>query len=243
MNSTNIFSIFTDFPDLLVAFSYKNDGSMRFVDSLVDKEILKNRERFLKKYGIIPGAVVNAGLEHGDNVQLVSRIEAGKFIPKTDALVTNENNLNLSITVADCLPIFIYDPKQKVVALIHEGWRGLATNIIKKTIEVLKAKGSLPEDLLIGIGPGIGKCHFEVKDDVLGKFEDYSDVIEKRSDKFFIDLKKVAQIQLVAEGVKKENIEISPLCTFCGSERYFSARRDKREPLETMIAVIGLKEN
>jgi hypothetical protein len=241
MNSTNIFSIFTGFPDLLVAFSYKNDGSMRFVDSLVDQEILKNRKKFLKRYGVTPGAVVSAELVHGNNVRLVSRMEAGKLIPKTDALVTNENNLYLSITVADCLPIFVYDPKQMAIALIHAGWRSLAANIIKKTVEILKAKGCLPKDLSIGIGPGIGICHFEVKDDVLLKFKRYGEAVENRDGKKFLDLKKIAQQQFVLEGAKIRNVEINTECTYCEEEKYFSNRRDKSVPLKTMIAVIGMK--
>ena len=241
MNSTNMFSIFTTFPALLVAFSEKNDGSMRFVDSLVDQGILKNREKFLKIHGILPKSVVSAGLEHGDNVKLVSKMEAGKFISRIDALVTNEKNLYLSITVADCLPIFIYDPKQRAIALIHAGWRSLAANIIKKTIKILKVKGSLPKDFLIGIGPGIGICHFEIQGDVWGEFKRYWEALENRDGKKFLDLKKIAQQQFILEGTKKENIEINTECTYCEEKKYFSNRRDKSVPLKTMIAVIGMK--
>jgi len=242
MNSTNMFSIFADFPDLLVVISDKSDGPMKLQgDGKFIQGVIKNRNKFFKKLNITNNAVVSAGLVHGNQVKMVSKSDVRKFIQGTDALITEEKNLFLSITIADCLPIFIYDPIKEVVSLVHGGWRSLAGGIISYTLKGFERRGIDPRNLLVGIGPGIGRCHFEFKEDVLSKFGEYDDAIKKHSGKNFIDLKKVAQMQLVAEGVKKEHIEINPLCTYCESEKYFSNRRDKSVPLKTMVAVIGTK--
>ena len=94
---------------------------------------------------------------------------------------------------------------------------------------------------MVGIGPGIGPCHFEVQDDVLERFREfYEEALARRDGKTFLDLKRIARRQLVNLGLKEESIEASPECTFCLEEKYFSARRDKPGKTEAMVAVIGL---
>ena len=258
-----MFEIFKKYPDLIVAVSEKKDGTMRLTgDVLYDKKMVKNRERFLKKFGISDELVVRAGLVHGNRVHPVSSQEAGKIIEKTDGLITADKNLFLTITVADCLPIFIYDPENEIVGLVHGGWRNLAGNILALTIKKMTENfGSISGDILAGIGPGISQCHFEVKEDLLREFKilDCKRPLQKSSDrtifgstlaadallekdgKYFLDLKKIAKIQLMNLGVKEENIEISPECTFCLKDKYFSFRREMPKIPQTMMAVIGRK--
>lgn len=228
-----MFKIFQKYSNIISAVSEKKDGTMKLS--------AENRRRFFKKFGIKDSLAVRADLVHKNNIEIVSRKQAGKIVKETDALITADKSLFLTITVADCLPIFIFDPEKEIIGLVHAGWRNLAGNILEKTIRKIHENfGSLPENILIGIGPGISQCHFEIKEDVLRKFKPYlKDVLIKRDDKTFLDLKKIAEIQLTNLGVKKQNIEISPECTFCLSDKYFSFRRDKSKRLQTMIAIIG----
>jgi len=244
-----MFANFEKYPNIITTVSRKKDGPMKFSP--------ENRQRFLGKLGIDDKLTVRADLVHKDNVRIVSNEEAGKIIEKTDGLITADKNLFLTITVADCLPIFIYDPEKEIVGLIHGGWRSLAKNILAQTIERMTGNfGTLPKDILVGIGPGISQCHFEIKKDLLVEFESLwscqnSDdrqnfgrtlltrILLEKEGKSFLDLKKIAKIQLINSGVKEKNIEISPECTFCLSSKYFSHRRDKFKEIKTMMAVIG----
>jgi len=240
-----MFKIFKDYPNLIYTVSEKKDGTMKLSGNFDnDREIIKNRERFLRKFGIEDRLTIKADLVHGSNVEFVSIKESGKVIEKTDGLITADKSLFLTVTVADCLPIFIYDPEKEIIGLIHGGWRNLAKNILAVAVgKMVKNFGSSSEDILVGIGPGISQCHFEVKNDVLAEFKPYlKEVLLKKEGKLFLDLKKIAKIQLINSGIKEENIEISPECTFCLSDKYFSFRREKRPKFpQTMIAVIGRK--
>ncbi len=239
-----MFKIFKDYPNLTYTVSEKKDGTMKLSGNFKNnRKVVKNRERFLRKFGIEDRLTIKADLVHGSNVEFVSIKESGKIIDKTDGLITADKNLFLTITVADCLPIFLYDPEKEIIGLIHGGWRNLAKNILAVAVgKMVKNFGSLPEDILIGIGPGISQCHFEVKNDVLAEFKPYlKEVLLKKEGKSFLDLKKIARIQLINPGIKEENIEISPECTFCLPEKYFSFRREKPKQAQTMIAVIGRK--
>lgn len=208
-----------------------------------DETTLKNREKFVRRYGITNDRIVTAHLTQGNNIKLVSNKDGGKIIEDTDSLITNEKGIFLAITTADCLPIFILDPKKEAIALIHAGWRGLGLDILGKTLKQMKKNfGSIPKDLIIGIGPGISICHFEVKEDVVNKFREYQKTIQKRKGKIFIDLKKIAFEQLLKEGVEQENIEINPDCTYHEIGEYFSYRRNKILPLQANFVVMGLNK-
>ena len=239
-----MFSIFDDYKNLVVALSEREDGPMKLSgNDLKDKAIIKNRKRFLNKLGIDIDSVVSAGLGHTNTVKIVTTQNRGELILKTDGLATNEKNLFLSVTVADCLPIFLYDPEKEVVALIHGGWRNLAQNILASAArEFINNFGSRPETILAGIGPGISQCHFEVKEDVSVKFQQFlPETLKIKNGKMFLDLKKIVKLQLLNLGLKEKNIEINPECTFCLIDKYFSYRRDHPTFPETMLAVIGRK--
>lgn len=119
------FPLFEKFPKLQYGLSEKKDGSMRlFNDFSKDQTILKNREIYFSQPGISLDRLVSADLVHGNNIQMVNKNQAGKIISNTDAIVTNTENLFLTITVADCFPVYFYEPVSKVVALAHIGWRG-----------------------------------------------------------------------------------------------------------------------
>ncbi|MBI2028015.1 MAG: peptidoglycan editing factor PgeF [Candidatus Levybacteria bacterium] len=212
--------------------SKRKDGSM--------KNSSFNRQKFLSQFRIDNKDTVTAGLVHGNNIKHVSKYDLGKFIKNTDSLITNEKGVFLTITTADCLPILLYDPKKEAIGLIHAGWRGLVLNIVGHTVKRMgKDFGSKAKNIIAGIGPGISVCHFEVKKDIEKKFKKYQKAIEKRNGKILIDLKKIAFLQLLEGGVKRENIEINPECTF-HKEIYFSFRRDRVLPLKAQLVVMGL---
>ena len=216
--------------DLYLGISEKKDGPM--------KSSAENRLLFFKNNNLANKIVVSAGLVHENKVVVVNDIKENQIIPNCDALITNQNKYLLTVTISDCLPIYFYDNNKKVVALAHAGWRGVISGIAREVInEFVSYYNSKPSDIAVLIGPHIKDCHFEVKDDVADQFEPSDITI--RDKKKYINLAQVVSKQLTNSGVL--NITISPDCTYCLTDKYFSYRRDNPLEPETMIAYIGLK--
>lgn len=233
------FKIFQNYPQFKYGMSEQADGSMRVNDEESNENViaLQNRQAFFVRKGI--NKIFFPKLTHGSNVVIVSESDIGRII-EADAAITNRKNIFLAVTVADCFPVFLFNPKNNVVGLVHAGWRGVVSNIIKNTIEIMiKRLNSDPGDILAAIGPGIQKCHFTKGEDKIDKFRGYDGFIEKRTDGVYaIDLEGIIKKQLQNCGVI--NIESSGLCTYELPEKYFSWRRDRPEILQTMVCYIGL---
>ncbi|MGB4966267.1 MAG: polyphenol oxidase family protein, partial [Microgenomates group bacterium] len=136
------------------AISLRIDGSMKLPgNQLESDEITQNRNAFLEKHSVNPQSVVGAELEHGNNIKIVSAADKGQIVPHVDGLITSEKGVYLSITVADCLPITLYDSKKSILCLLHAGWRGLENRIIDKALTTLtETYGVNAAELLVGIG-------------------------------------------------------------------------------------------
>jgi hypothetical protein len=240
-----IFTIFDTHPEIFTAFSTRFDGSMRVGSTgngAMDAEIKNNRRNFLKQFGII-NDVAKTTLVHGSKVFTATNENIKDDIEQTDALITNQQELFLSLTVSDCLPVYFYDPVGKAVGLTHVGWRGLENEILKNTVvKMAEEYGTSPRDLLVGVGPCICEEHYQIQEDLVEKFQGYPQAIIRKDNGIFLDLTKIAEIQLQSLGVAQNNIEISKDCTYGMPEKYFSYRRDKPELIEPMIAVIGMKK-
>lgn len=187
--------------------------------------------------------VVKTNQQHTSNVKVVKE-KVNKSEPdfnllqyfETDGLVTNKRNLMLSTTNADCILLLFFDPVKKVIANTHSGWKGTLQRISVKTVQKMKEEFCCnPEDIICCICPSIRKCHFEVDKDVKDLFEkefidlDLGKIIEKQEnkDKWNIDTVLINQIILEREGLKKENIIDSGICSVCNSDIIHSFRVEK----------------
>ena len=205
------------------------------------KKNMENRKIFFNKFGITPENVASGELVHGTNISTVTSENEGERFPSADGLITDMKNTYLSVTAADCLPVFLFDPKKGIVAVLHAGWKGLAKGIVKNAIDkFVDDFGSNPHDILAGIGPAICQKHFEVSRDVANIFEKYPKSSAKKNKKFYLDIRGVCCQQLTETGIQVHNTEFTHECTYEMENKYFSARRDKPTELEAMIAVIGL---
>ena len=229
---------FSNHKEVIAGISEKSDGSMVWWNRLpVDIKVKENRDRYFNKLNIDSGRVVVGGIAHITEVVEVSENHAGKYLLNSDALITNTNNLYLAISVADCMPVYFYDPKTKSIGMAHAGWKGLVAGVLENVVKNMQEKfGTNAEDLIVKVGTHIGSCCYEVGEDVAQKFD--SKNIIKREGKLFAGLGVEAKMRLEKVGVK--NIEISPECTF-ESEKFYSARRERRHTIEGMVAYIGLK--
>ena len=156
----------------------------------------------------------------------------------TDGLVTNQKKIILSTTNADCILLLFFDPVKKVIANVHSGWRGTLQKISVEAVRKMEEEyGCKPEDIICCICPSIRKCHFEVREDVqkpyYSEFKELPNIdyiIAKipDTDKWTIDTVEINKIILEKEGLKKENIIDSGICSVCNSDLVHSYRAEKQ---------------
>ena len=195
--------------------------------------ILKNYQIISGEIGIDDKKLVLSKQVHEANIADVTSDDVGNGIYKenrftsADALVTNETGVPLVTFYADCVPVFLLDTKRKVLALVHSGWKGTVLEISHLTVlHMINKYSSSPEDIIAAIGPSISKCHFEVGEEVGRVFYEHGmgEWVDESFEKPHIDLKGCIFSQLTRAGIKKGNITVSDICTFC-DEDFYSHRR------------------
>lgn len=149
-------------------------------------------------------------------------------VQQVDALATQQESMALVVQTADCAPILVFDPRYRIVAAVHVGWRGLAGGIITHTAQVLEEHGSLPKDWLIGIGPAICQACYVIGQEVKDKLPQAKTILEKE-DKWTLDLQKEILNQWTDIGADPKKIEIMRMCTKEHPELFPSYRRDKTQ--------------
>lgn len=149
---------------------------------------------------------------------------------KADGLITDRPGVTLFQRFADCVPIFLYDPKQRALGLVHSGWQGTVHRAAASPVQAMAAAyGSRPQDLLAGIGPSIGPDHYEVGSAVI---EAVRQTFPTHTDQLLIIHNKKVHFDLWAanEQVLRdcgvEQIETARLCTACHTEHFFSHRAE-----------------
>lgn len=199
------------------------------------ENVVENRIRFFRSLGIDESRVAFPLQCHSARVV---RVRLAGSYDSCDALITNDPQLFLAVTVADCVPLFFYDPIVKAVASVHAGWRGASLKIVPAAVEAMRVEfNSRASNLIAFVGPSARVCCYEVGGAVAEKFDARFTVQQKG--KLFLDLKGVIHGQLRANGIMEENIEMSDLCTMCNADLFHSYRRDK-ERSGRMMGVIGL---
>ncbi len=204
-----------------------------------DKEsVLENHRRFANALGYDEKKLVFSNQVHLTNIYKVEKKDSGKGITKEsdiieiDGLVTNEPGIPLITFYADCVPLFFYDPVKKVIAMAHSGWKGTISFIGKKMISyMVKEYGSCAGDIVCAIGPSICQNCYEVSEEVAIRFLEnfgtsYGDELlyKKENGKYQLNLHKACEITLLEAGIKKENLDITDLCTCCNPDLLFSHR-------------------
>lgn len=200
------------------------------------KNVLKNYEILGDALDFDVQDIVFTRQTHTDIVERVGKANRGEglfrpVIPERDGLVTDEPGVVLTIFTADCTPILFYDPVKAVVGGAHAGWRGTAAGIAAKTVEAMcREFGSDPKDIRAAIGPCISACCFETDSDVPNAMRaalgsDAESCITGNGPKYHVDLKAVNAIWLRRAGVTQ--IDITPDCTACQPDRFWSHRITK----------------
>jgi len=223
-------TIDVDLPGARVAFSTRRDGvsagpyASLNLGALTDDDparVRRNRELLAGDAGLDTGAIVMGWQVHGTEIATWDRpppagrggyASPGAELDQVDGHTTAATGLGLLVLVADCLPVALASGGR--VAMLHAGWRGLAGGILARGV------AAFDEPPAAAIGPGIGRCCYEVGPEVLAAFGDLEGVADGR----MLDLRAAAEAKLRAAGV--EAIEHVDLCTACRPDLFFSHRRD-----------------
>jgi polyphenol oxidase len=217
-------------------------ASMNLSFTLGDSKenVLENYNRMSFALEVETSQLTSVWQAHTNHIKVIEASDTGKGItrPKDrseiDGMVTNVKGVTLVTLHADCLPLYFLDPVNRAIGLTHSGWRGTAQAIGLKTLEALeKNYGSRREDLLVCIGPGIGRTAFEVGTDVVEAFVELlgekraNDVLMPlHSGKNLLDLTLANEMLFLEAGIRPDHLYSADLCTYSRPDLFFSHRRD-----------------
>lgn len=205
------------------------------------KKVLENYRRICDAFSVDINKMVLTVQVHEDAVRPVTAEDWGKGLDRpqdysADGLITNVPGTTLVAFGADCLTALLYDPVHRAIGAVHAGWRGTAKGILARAAEAMTAAyGTRPGDLLAALGPCISACCFETNEDVPNAMtaalggDALPFIREKGEGKFLVDLKGLNALWLRRAGVPAEQIDISPDCTLCKPDKYWSHRYTKGE--------------
>lgn len=227
----------------------------------------ENRRRFQTALGAEGMRLVALSQIHSDIIHTVDA--APSQILQGDALITATPGLLIAVQTADCIPILLADPEHRVVAAIHAGWRGTLKRIAEKTVGRMRMLfGSRPEKIIAAVGPGIGRCCYEVGPEVAKEFASQFENAREWFDGPYEALSSgedpnplpwltmmppghqppapTVQLDLIAAnrgilegaGILARNISGSEICTACRTDLLFSFRREKITG--RLMAAIGI---
>jgi polyphenol oxidase len=171
---------------------------------------------------------------------------ADSFEGAWDALVTDQPGIMVAVRTADCVPVLLHDPVQRVVAAIHAGWRGSMGGIVPKTVALLvKRFGARAERLRMAIGPSAGQCCYEVDEPVLSRLRAalpaWREVVKPTGiERGRLDLRGFLRRQALAEGLHADRIATVDACTICQPDLFYSYRREGVVKA-TMVSGIALQ--
>jgi len=219
-----------DLPGARVAFSTRVGGvsegpyeslNLGILTEDEPERVQENRRRLAAHLALDPDRIAMGWQVHGTDIAGWSDpppagrggyAAPGAQLDKVDGHTTTVPGLGLLVLVADCLPVALAGHGR--VAMLHCGWRGLAGGMIEKALALFE------EPPVAAVGPGIGRCCYEVGPEVLEPFSDLEGVALGR----MLDLRAVAEARLRRAGV--ERVEHVDLCTSCRPDLLFSHRRD-----------------
>ncbi|MDQ2972391.1 MAG: peptidoglycan editing factor PgeF [Pseudomonadota bacterium] len=182
--------------------------------------VAANRAR-LREALVLPSEPCWLRQFHGTHVA----IEPQHDEPQADAAVTRTPGTVLAILTADCLPVFFCAEDGSEVAAAHAGWRGLSAGMVENTLAAMRTPDG---SIMAWLGPAIGRCAYEVGEEVRDAFVAHDRAAAKaftlsRTEYWFCDLCELARQRLFDAGVTR--IFGGGFDTF-SDPRFYSHRRD-----------------
>ena len=261
--------IFESLPWLRHGFSTRRGGTddgtlnLGFTTWDIPERVNENRRRLLSALELEKAVPVYLEQIHSNHVYTVEPISSihkpslplhvlpssdqtvNRKLYEGDALVTNIQNVALTIKTADCFSVLIVDPVHRAIGAVHSGWRGTLGRVLPHAIEEMTRRfQSDAAQLQLALGPGIRECCFEVKEDVARliteAYPEKSTARPSAPGKYLVDLAAVLKIQMTQSGVPLENQHDLEMCTCCNNREFFSWRADGATAgrMMTVIAIV-----
>ncbi len=192
------------------------------------KSIDKNLNYVAKKMAVKKARLI---LMHQTHSNKVFEIKENNYKKKivADAMITKMRDVALGVLTADCVPIIIYETKNKIIGCIHAGWRGALSGIIENTISKIKKKRSINK-IYASVGPCIDKKNYEVGNEFYRKFicksKNYNIYFsQKNKTKKLFNLRKFVTDKLLRLNVKVDQVNKD---TYAEKTNFFSYRRSSK---------------
>jgi YfiH family protein len=215
-------------------------------------DVLENRRRAAAALGADLGDFVFCNQSHGREAKLITGAGRGRgaraladAIAATDALVTRDAGVVLTVMVADCVPIVLYDPVAHVLACVHAGWRGTVARVSEAAVAAMRSLGSKPANVIAGIGPAMSPDRYQVGQDVYqaareGLGEHVGQVIRPDgTGKWLFDLWAANRLVLREAGVPEANMHVAAIPTGSDPGLFFSDREAR--PCGRFAAIARLR--
>lgn len=226
-------------PDIIHGFSTKTAGDMREP---------QKRSEFAQNIGLGVPTIYMPQQIHGNVVSIVTG-DSPERVLGVDGLIIEQKfkkNIAIGVLAADCIPLVFADRKGRSIAVAHAGWRGTLGAIGQVVILEMIKLGSDPSDIMVSIGPHIGRCCYTVPEDRAEKFlQEYGDdanAMGKKDGIWYLDIGYINVMQFRRLGVPMANIETPITCTKCQENTYYSYRRDTKATFGEMIGMIGFSK-
>ena len=186
--------------------------------SLVSKKMKINQKKLFLMYQT-----------HSNRVIIINKKNQNSKKFNSDALITKMKGVALGVVTADCVPIFLYDVKNKIIGCIHAGWKGASSGVIENTVKKFRKLNS-KNKIIASIGPCIGKNSYEVDDNFYKRFlsktkENSVYFSKKNNKKKLFNLRKYVDNKLVKLNIKVDHVNHD---TFKEKSKFFSYRRSQK---------------
>lgn len=204
-------------------YTLKNYGDVRKL----------SKEKFIEDFQFRDQKIVAGYQMHTKNIEIISKDSNIFYFESTDGFITDRRDIVIYTKYADCLPIYIYDSKNRVISLVHSGWKGTYEEIALESIKLMEQNfKSERKDILVAFGIGISQKNYEVQEDFLQQFSEKfsNDLIEesflRKDEKIYFDNQRFNFLNLRKNGILEKNLILNDYCTY-EDERFHSFRREK----------------
>jgi len=223
------FNIFEEYSDIIIHGITERGTDFMHID--YNSTIFKNSKAELsRELNVMERYLYFINQVHDNKIRIINSNSLNN-IEDYDGLITNLPGKVLCTCYADCVPLLFFDPVQGVIASVHSGWKGTIKFIGRETVlKMVNEYNCNLGDILVGIGPAIGPCCFEVQEETYNEFRKKLPIGAFEDDgKLFVDLWNSNIYMLTQVGIKRENIECKGICTSCNASRFYSYRKGDKE--------------
>lgn len=194
------------------------------------ERVRENRRLAFEAVGRNPASMYDVWQVHSAEAIVVRKPRGQEPICRADIMVTDSPRVSLFMRFADCVPVLLFDPGRRVIALAHAGWVGTVRKAVLVAMQTLReVYGTNPGDITAGLGPSIGPDHYPVGQDVLGQVRA---AFGSKAEKYLTSIDGQVHFDLwtanydLLRQAGAESVEVAGLCTACDPAQWFSHRAE-----------------